>query len=193
MRSLEEMVSEYKGCGFLVTEEERDFYASAPIMEDAIARAMVRGPDGKMHSHQRRIGRERLDVAADRLLGAVNVLNNAESFEQLHQGVVNRTEALRGVGELTQYDVAQRIGAYLGLRPGVVYLHAGTRRGARHLGLEYRRSVLQVSELRDELRTLPPDHVENFLCIYEREFAGDHPGAPGACRRCLRPLHAGCR
>ena len=39
------------------------------------------------------------------------------------------------LGELTVYDVAHRIGAYLQLEPDVVYLHRGTRIGARYLGL----------------------------------------------------------
>ena len=36
-----------------------------------------------------------------------------------------------GVNEMYVYDAAQRMGAFLGLKPQKVYLHAGVRRGPR--------------------------------------------------------------
>jgi hypothetical protein len=46
---------------------------------------------------------------------------------------------IKGLGELYVYDTALRIGAKIGLLPRRVYLHAGTRVGARHLALMAKR------------------------------------------------------
>lgn len=71
------------------------------------------------------------------------------------------------VGELYVYDAALRLGAHLGLAPTFVYLHAGTRLGARALGLGQGRAYLEMHELPLPLQALSPDEVESFLCIYK--------------------------
>lgn len=74
---------------------------------------------------------------------------------------------LHGIGELTVYDTALRIGAKLGLLPKKVYLHAGTRAGARALGLNWKATSLAVRELPSELLTLTPHEIEDCLCIFK--------------------------
>ena len=69
------------------------------------------------------------------------------------------------------YDTVLRIGAKLDLFPDRVYLHCGTREGARALGLKWRDPWLKVDELPRELRRLKPHEIEDFLCIYKGEFA----------------------
>ena len=76
-----------------------------------------------------------------------------------------------GVGSLMVYDTALRIGARLGALPKRVYLHRGTRVGARALHLDYRQPTLEVSELPMALRELPPHEIEDLLCIYESELS----------------------
>lgn len=49
---------------------------------------------------------------------------------------------LPGVGPLAVYDVSDRIGSYLGIRPEKVYLHCGVRQGARALGLPWRQPTV---------------------------------------------------
>jgi hypothetical protein len=68
------------------------------------------------------------------------------------------------------YDTAVRIGAYLGLEPDRVYLHAGTRRGARALGLGAGREWLEIRELPVQFRRLNGRRLEDILCIYKREL-----------------------
>ena len=72
-----------------------------------------------------------------------------------------------GIGALYRYDTAFRIGAYRGLFPTRVYLHAGTRKGARALGLDYRKDALEMSEIPAALRTRKPYEIEDILCIYK--------------------------
>ena len=74
-------------------------------------------------------------------------------------------------GKLAVYDTACRLGVYLELEPEVVYLHAGTIKGARALGLDTSRSYLEMDELPRPLRLLEPWECEDFLCIYKVELA----------------------
>src|SRR5215468_2342022 len=64
------------------------------------------------------------------------------------------------------YDTALRIGAKLGVFPKEVYLHAGTRVGARKLGLDASKPTVKMSFLPTHLRTLRPHEVEDVLCIF---------------------------
>jgi hypothetical protein len=51
-----------------------------------------------------------------------------------------------------------------------VYLHAGTRAGARALGLNWRATTLAVHDLPAELRVLAPHEIEDCLCIFKNNF-----------------------
>jgi hypothetical protein len=84
--------------------------------------------------------------------------------------------SVRGIGELYAYDTALRLGAHLRLLPRHVYLHAGTRRGARALGLDHRAKSLATTSLPAALRRLRPHEIEDVLCIYE-DWLGTARGA----------------
>jgi hypothetical protein len=95
-----------------------------------------------------------------------------KDFEVLHDRVAEACAGIDGLGDLTRYDVALRIGIHLGKLPQRVYLHAGTRKGAKALDLPHRRATLEMSDLPPELRRLRPWQAEDFLCIYKDEFEG---------------------
>lgn len=80
-------------------------------------------------------------------------------------------EDIPGLGHLYTYDTALRIGSKLVQLPNKVYLHAGTRRGARILGLDWKASALEIAEIPIELRELEPFKIEDFLCVYEDELS----------------------
>lgn len=103
-------------------------------------------------------------------LASVNVLA-CSSFDELHDLVEGATDDIRMIGPLTVYDVATRIGAYLDQQPKRIYLHAGTRGGARALGLDGNRRTLERSELPREFRRLTPAECEDVLCIYKDHLA----------------------
>jgi hypothetical protein len=63
-------------------------------------------------------------------------IGTANSFADLIGIVASIAEGVSGLGELYIYDTALRIGAKSGLEPDMVYLHAGTRKGAKALGLD---------------------------------------------------------
>lgn len=122
------------------------------------------------HDHQRRIPRLALHAARRRLRAAP--LRKVGSFHELFSIVDSALGGIPGIGELMVYDTALRIGANLGLQPDRVYLHCGTRRGARALGLNWRAEWLLPPELPKEFRSLPAWQVEDILCIFKDWFTG---------------------
>jgi len=88
-------------------------------------------PSGKRHPHQRRIPGPLLEQVETRLQGIGRKLARASSFAELHRAVENEIGDIKGIGALTVYDIAHRIGAQFEKAPERVYLHAGTRIGAQ--------------------------------------------------------------
>ena len=77
---------------------------------------------------------------------------------------------IHGIGDLTIYDTALRIGVNLGLWPTRVYLHSGTRVGARALGLNWRAPHIEPDDCPAELQLLRPHEIEDCLCIFKDRF-----------------------
>lgn len=149
---------------------EMKFYAGQRTLADAVRRAAAcELPSGKRHSHQRRIPAASLQDASQRLLGVD--LSAAESFDELHDAINAAIRDIDMIGPLTVYDIARRIGAFLGLEPTRVYLHRGTRDGARVLGLGRGRHVLDLDELPREFHRLTAAEAEDCLCIYKAQLA----------------------
>jgi len=140
-------------------------FAGEPTLRKAIRRAgLAQRPDGKRYNHQRRIPGATLRHVEVRLQRAG--LDRATTFDRLHRMVAECIESIHGIGALMIYDTALRIGAKLGLAPERVYLHAGTREGARALRLDWRAGVLDVSAFPLPLRELEPNEIEDCLCIF---------------------------
>ena len=182
--SLEEIVGDY-------THRFRDDHASElsdfadadePAVEVIARAARARLRSGEKLSHQRRISIDVLDRSADRLTGNVGHLVQSSDFEVLHERVAALIGDIRGIGDLAVYDTALRIGARLGLTPGRVYLHSGTRIGARRLGLRSDVASLSVDEVPLQLRQLTPREIEDVLCIYKDVFS--HTTRVQASRSC---------
>ncbi len=127
---------------------------------------------GKRFSHQRRIPRAALAKSRRRLLRDLPKLRNARTFEELHSFIASRIKPIPGIGELTIYDTALRIGAKLHKEPKCVYLHAGTRIGARKLVRDMNREFIGVEEFPRPLRRLRPREIEDLLCIYKDHLNG---------------------
>ena len=144
-------------------------FTSEPTVKDAVRRAAhARRADGKRYDHQRRLSPSVLREAAARL-EQVDIATSRD-FDELHRLIETTIGPIHGIGELMVYDTALRIGAKLGLAPECVYLHAGTRQGARALGLNWRKPYLSVAECPEELHTLEPREIEDCLCIYNDDL-----------------------
>jgi hypothetical protein len=145
---------------------ELGYYARQRSLRDAIREAaLCRMADGKRHPHQRRIPGYVLAKAEQALQRRAVRLAEAGSFDDLHTEVFAAIGCIRGIGDLAIYDIAHRIGAYLKLEPALVYLHAGTRDGARVLGLSGK--SVSPGQLPTELQVLTAAELEDCLCIYK--------------------------
>lgn len=151
---------------------ESEFFRTMPSLPLAIHHAALAIDDrDKRFSHQRRQQRPALERAKQSLVATARELKACKRFDELHALIGRTIHSIGGLRELYTYDTALRIGAFLGLAPEFVYLHRGTRAGARTLGLNAKLPYLTVDQLPAELRTLSPAEVEDFLCIFKDYFA----------------------
>ena len=147
------------------------FYRDKPTLSDAIrAATCTLGPKDKIEDHQRRVGRATLKRAATAILKSIKQIEKCRTFAELLACIEEATKDIDRFGELAAYDTAFRIGVKLNLMPEVVYLHTGTRKGCRALGLQANRKYVEMDELPKELQVLEPHEVEDFLCIYKDEL-----------------------
>lgn len=148
---------------------EMQFYAGHPSWEallDTVGAA--RDMHGRHHRHQCCLPRAAL-ATAQRALTSVN-LRSAASFAGLISAVECAIGGISGIGPLMVYDTSLRLGAFIGSEPEVIYLHSGTRLGAKALGLNHRQPTLAMTDLPRELQSLRPREVEDLLCIYKEHL-----------------------
>jgi hypothetical protein len=164
-------------------------FKSESCLEKAISRAaMSVQENGKRHSHQRRIPKKCLEEARALLLGNKAILFRADSFEELFEYVRLKIQSIHGIGGLTIYDIALRIGAYLEVYPNRVYLHRGSLEGVKALGVVRPKRCISLKELPGELSILEPYEIEDFLCIYKSCLSekSENPN-PSICQKQIKP------
>lgn len=142
-------------------------------------------PTNKRHPHQYRIPAAALLTAEGKLQQALRGLARAETFEALYDEIERHIRGVHKIGALAVYDIAQRIGAYLGLAPNLVYLHQGTLAGARALG--FTGKTLDPRSLPSAFSRLKPYEIEDCLCIYKSALRDNNPLA--GSRRIGGPSH----
>jgi hypothetical protein len=168
-------------------EEMRNF-ENERNPSSAISRAaLCEWRDGMRHPHQWRIPRVLLDQVEARLQTIRQRLAKAADFDALHKLVEEEIGGIKGIGPLTVYDIAHRIGAYFRKAPAVVYLHAGTRIGARAFGISG--DSFDPKLLPKPFSRLTPSEIEDCLCIYKDELRGarDGYGRKSGCGVANRP------
>jgi hypothetical protein len=167
--TLADLIHEYKEEIADRQRSRRDQYRDFASLAEAIKHAT--GSVTKVPDHQRRVGREALKKACNRLLRHKDEVEPSKSFAELLDLVERHTADIGRFGRLAVYDTACRLGVYLKLSPEVVYLHAGTMEGARALGLDTSRGYLEMDNLPGPLHLLEPWECEDFLCIYKARLA----------------------
>jgi hypothetical protein len=154
-------------------QAERELVAFRTLsMDDAAISRAALGlyASGRRHRHQYRVRPNALSESRRRLVPIAPALASAGSFDELFDIVSSEIELIDGIGDLAVYDTALRIGGRFDLRPTKVYLHRGTREGAKALGLAFRRAYLELAELPAELQILSAREAEDALCIYKHEL-----------------------
>jgi hypothetical protein len=169
--SYEEIVTDYIRIYRERARNELRSFENARSLSAAIRRAsLCQREDGKRSSHQRRIPGRVLDEAELRLQAIERRLAKAPHFDAVHHLVNESIGDIRGIGALTVYDIAHRIGAYLGKEPMRVYLHAGTKVGALAFGIEG--DVFNPRMLPKPFSRLSAAEIEDCLCIYKKQLMG---------------------
>jgi len=152
-------------------QAELDWFRQQPSFRRALeTAALALSSRGKRYSHQRRLKEAALEQALCVLSDKSRAMEQVRNFDDLFMLIESVLEPIPGIGELYVYDTSLRIGAKLNLLPAKVYLHAGTRLGARALGLDGGAATLEVSALPQEFCPLEPHEIEDILCVFKDEF-----------------------
>lgn len=183
LKTLDDVVTDYKQRFKFHAGVERseghhdpviDFCREANDINLVIRRAVDgRRRDGKMFSEGSCIDRKSKQKLLAKLCRIASQLHNCTDFDSIYDLV--REHRVKGIGNLTTYNVAARIAAWKGLLPEkYLYVHAGPLKGWKALtrasGIVYR---VPAEQLPKALTKLPLHKVEDLLCEYS-EFL--HPG-----------------
>ncbi|MDE6403458.1 MAG: hypothetical protein K2K86_06595, partial [Muribaculaceae bacterium] len=138
------------------------------------------------NSHQYCVSTQAINEAIEKLSGRPLTPHAADSFEDFYEWVSDTIKTIHGIGDLSVYDTALRMGRHFAkdgkhypIEPQkYVYLHKGALWGAEalqrisRLGTDYINPDLRldyriaINEFCDDLQSLGANHLENFLCIY---------------------------
>jgi hypothetical protein len=135
---------------------------------DAVKRAWLsRLQNGKMHGHQCRVS-PKLVKGLSEALRDKKCPEDFTDFAEVYDWTQSVTHRVKGLGTMTAYDVARRLGAWLKISPSSVYLHSGTKIGANRLGIYG--DVVALNQFPQEIQSLGSTHAENFLCLYKESL-----------------------
>jgi hypothetical protein len=149
------------------TLQEFRSFQNDPSLRNCIRRAArALDEDGDKHPHQWRVPPAALNDLANSLTRKESAIMRCKSFKELLAIVEAASKHIWRNAELTVYDTAWRIAGRLGLEPEAVYLHAGTRVGARALGITGR-GPISVKHFPNGVWKLKPRELEDCLCMYK--------------------------
>ncbi len=167
-RSLESIVQDYIDRRRDRAKCEVGYFGGQKNLADAIrVAALAINCKGKRHPHQRRIPGLLLEHYRRGLMRRRKSLKSCKNFHELMEISQSIADEIWKHSELTVYDTAHRVGAYLKRHPDRVYMHAGTRHGAKALRLTPRLPYVFARELPSAFRRLKPYEIEDCLCIYK--------------------------
>jgi len=144
------------------------------------AATALKGPINTKHSkhpHQHRLVGQTLEDFSNTLLTMESMIQKCKEFDILFEIV--KSCKIRGIGELTIYDTALRIGIFLNVMPTSVYFFRGAREGVMLLfnkgyliDVKSKNLVitLLVSNFPTEFNHLEPFQIEQLLCMYKKDF-----------------------
>lgn len=141
-------------------------------LEEAIyVAAVARNHEGKKNKHQWRLKNIDLEKFGVALVDKETEIRDCTSFDELLQKV-QKYKTL-GIGKLTVYDTAERIGTYLKIYPDKIYLHAGTKIGAEKiLNKQLKGTYIHKEDLPEafQIADLTCGEIEDILCMYKNAF-----------------------
>ena len=153
-----------------VWKAEKRYYSQANSLDEAIDIALGLRDNDRIPSHQCRVGRVALSRAGRLLKQRFRSLRKARNFEELHSILARIAAEVPRFGKLATYDIAHRLGIYFGMKPELVYLHAGTKEGASAIGIFG--SAVDLKKFPKPLQIMSATQLEDFLCICKSALQG---------------------
>ena len=169
-RTLDEIVTHYIVNHRQNIEDSLNFFKNLSFQKSLEHAAFAKDQRCMRFSHQRRVKKKSLQESYKKLLEIERTLKESESFENIFKIIQKVASSIKGLGELYTYDTALRISAGLGYEPEFVYLHAGTRVGAKQIRISVNSEYIELKVLRKELLRLKAHEVEDLLCIYKNQL-----------------------
>lgn len=127
--------------------------------------------DGVHLDHLKRLPMEALQRALSILIKYRKQIKSCKNFCELFELIHKEIEReVYGIGEMYTYDISFYLSVNLGFKPKYVYLHKGTKIGARKLGLNVNRIYIAKDEFPEEFKELEVYDIENLLCIYKNHL-----------------------
>lgn len=120
-----------------------------------------------IHNHQKRVGRKDLNEFARVLCTRNRQIAKVKDFDELYRIV--ESLKIEDIGKLTIYDTAHRIGFFLNIFPDKIYLHSGTKKGAKNvIGKLPRQEYIFQNELPPSFQRpdIEPWELEDILCSF---------------------------
>lgn len=170
-QKIKNIIKHYKSYRDLYPDTWIEWCKSQSSLINAIkTAALCINHENKRHPHQYRIPQKSLDELFIYLRARKGKIQDSKNFQELFE-VVNSLEVFM-IGDLTKYDVAHRIGEFLGIYPDKVFIHSGTKIGAERLIGKIMTRTISVSQLpkifsESELTCI---EIEDILCIYKDKF-----------------------
>lgn len=175
LNTFDKIVNDYIQKHRKSVEKELRFYHKLTFDQAIESAAHTKNSDCTRDIHHSRAPQHVLDETASKLMRVRNQIESCQSFDELIQIVKETIEIIKGIGPLTIYDIALRIGANLSRYPQKIYLHTGTKKGATILRVGRGRKCIAPPELYEISRAftkLKPYEIEDCLCIYRDCFRG---------------------
>jgi hypothetical protein len=174
-RTIDLIVEEYEKCASHRDEQSEWWKADGLSFEELLTRVGMAESKSGRHPHQRRLEKSALEQGTTALRSVKNRIKSANDFYVLWRIIQERFKSIKGLGELATYDAADRLRHRLNLESEhIIYLHAGTRVGARRLfGGRLPREIgwgLQRDDVPFGLRHLSTHEIEDILCHYKDEL-----------------------
>jgi len=174
-------------------QKELRWFKEQPSFAEALENAaLAKNCCGKRFAHQRRMQEKALKEAKDGLQKKTHQLKKSKNFDELLVCIEQAIKPIYGLNEVYCYDTAFRLGAYLGHLPTKVYLHAGTRIGAKKIvDVGPKARAVEIRNLPSELtKHLKPYEIEDFLCIFKDHLGKGRKRSKKlpSCLRCTTKL-----
>ena len=148
----------------------KEFYKGLTLINAIKYASEGKNPDGKMNSHQWRIGKRLGKDGASALSKQELEIREAKTFEDIFKLTEKVRKETYGLGDLWSYDTALRIGFNKRVYPEEVYIQRGVLKGIRKLlgNIKLQRHI-PLRILPQELQGFEPFEVENFLCLWGKD------------------------